>query len=229
MKISLITGANKGIGKEICRQLLAKDFFVIISGRNSAMIRDVQKELDPEQKKSLALPLDVSNDESISIAVERISAMYGSIDVLVNNAGLLGNTSGLLKMTEAEFHEIFSTNALGTMKMIRAFAPLLAKAKKSRIINVSTGMSVMEGLTSSHAPYRLSKVMVNALTMIAASELESKGIEVFAVDPGWVRTDMGGPSAPLTVKEGADTIVWLATEQVGVSGGFYCRRKRISY
>ncbi|MFN8166710.1 MAG: SDR family NAD(P)-dependent oxidoreductase [Bacteroidia bacterium] len=229
MSIALITGSNKGIGKEISRQLVKQGFYVFMTGRDLAKVKQAQEEIDPELNNSMAIQVDVCDEQQIRIAAERISAIKGKVDVLVNNAGIIGSYSGFSTLSSDELEKVISTNALSVFKMIKVFTPLLLKSKTGRIINLSTGMSVLDELNSSYLSYRLSKVMLNALTIMAANELASSGIGVYAVDPGWVKTDMGGSSAPLSVEQGADTVVWLALGGKAESGRLYRRRKKIDF
>jgi NAD(P)-dependent dehydrogenase (short-subunit alcohol dehydrogenase family) len=151
------------------------------------------------------------------------------IDFLVNNAAINEDLEGLLN---AEIHDItllMETDFYGSMRVTKAFLPLLKKSDDGRIINVSSGMGALDDLVGGYAGYRLLKAGLNAQTIVLANKLKGSAIKAFAMCPGWVRTDMGGTSAPRSVEEGADTVLWLATAKEPRSGGFYRNRREIPW
>ena len=220
MKSVLITGGNRGIGLEIARQLGALGWKVYIGSRNLASGQEAATKLDGE---IIPVELDVTNTDSIRSCFNKIP----ELDVLINNAGLFGEKS-LRDPDMEEIRQILDTNLIGAIEVTKYFMIRLKKSSDARIINVSSGMGSWSDLHSSYAAYRLSKVSLNAFTVMLASELEGKA-KVNAMCPGWVRTDMGGSNAPRSVKEGADTAVWLATEESIPNGKFVRDRKVISW
>jgi NAD(P)-dependent dehydrogenase (short-subunit alcohol dehydrogenase family) len=175
-----------------------------------------------------ALELDVDDDGSVGAACEAIASDPGRLDVLVNNAGLYGDPVGAADYDLAAAHRLFETNVFGPWRLTQAALPLLRRSDAARIVNVSSGSGQLEDMGTGYAAYRLSKTALNAFTRTLAAE--ERGIKVNSVCPGWVRTDMGGPAAPRSVAEGADTGVWLATlPEDGPTGGFFRDRRPIAW
>ena len=176
----------------------------------------------------IPLRLDVRDPDSVGAAIAGIEANPGSLDVLVNNAGIYGDPTGAADYDLDEAHEVLETNIFGPWRLIQASLPLLRSSASPRIVNVSSGAGQLAEMDGGHTAYRLSKTALNALTRtLAADEPE---ISVNSICPGWVRTDMGGSRAPRSVEEGADTAVWLATMADDVpSGGFFRNREPIPW
>lgn len=224
-KTALITGANKGIGFEIAKQLGKKGFHIILSGRDPKRVNDACKKLQDHQISAQPLVMDVADFKSIQNAFQVINESVNSIDVLINNAGiLLDESTPLLKITPSAFSQTFSTNAFGAFFTAQTFLPLLKAG--SRIINVSSGGGqILKGITTWAPVYCMSKTTLNAITMQLAAVLQSKDITVNAMCPGWVRTDMGGLVASRSVEKGAETAVWLATDAPAKNTGKFFRDK----
>lgn len=224
-KIILITGANRGIGKEIARQMAALNWQVLVAARNFSAAQSVCEEIGNE---AIALHLDVTNEDNVRVAVEAVTQKFGKLDVLVNNAAIMGNAS-MRSFDLPEIEAAMNTNFMGPIKVSKYFMPLLKKSSDARIINLSSGMGELSSLHSGgYGAYRLSKTSLNAFTILLASELESS-VKVFAMCPGWVQTDMGGKGAPRPVAKGAETAVWLATHDKPVTGKFYRDKKVIDW
>jgi NAD(P)-dependent dehydrogenase (short-subunit alcohol dehydrogenase family) len=170
----------------------------------------------------------VSNEDSVRQAKDWVQEKYGKLDVLVNNAGIISH-KGLVEVETEEVKNTMETNFYGPMRMNHYFIPLLKKGSSAKIINISSGMGALDDLHGGYAAYRLSKAGLNAQTILLANELKSTGIKVFAVCPGWVKTDMGGQGASRPVEKGAETPVWLATTEEGLTGKFYRDKKVIAY
>jgi NAD(P)-dependent dehydrogenase (short-subunit alcohol dehydrogenase family) len=266
MKTILVTGGNRGIGHEICRQLDAMGHRVILCSR------DLEKGLLSAQNLSSSvsvMQLDVTDEDSILSLFNSVKEKFGKLDVLINNAGIgarewrsgpaskygeilkrdFGGIWKLLKLAkplliksglagtrenasnidlwQARF--IMETNFYGPWRMIQVFLPLLEKSEDGRIINVSSGLGELDSLRGSYPGYSISKSSLNAMSIMFSNELKNKGIKVNSMCPGWVRTDMGGQDAPRTVSQGADTAVWLATEQDIPTGKFFRDRKEIKW
>jgi NAD(P)-dependent dehydrogenase (short-subunit alcohol dehydrogenase family) len=228
-KIALVTGANRGIGKEIARQLVDLGFFVIMTGRDLEKLNSAQLEVDPEKKNSSIIQIDLSNKNQIKESAKEISKITDRIDVLINNAAIIGTTKGAMNMNEEEFQGVIETNSFGPLYLTRALFPFLKKSNSARVINLSSGMGSMKDLTGNYAAYRLSKAFLNMITILLANEFEKDGIKVNTMCPGWVKTDMGGKSATRSVERGAETAVWLATEKNIPTGKFFRDKKEISY
>ena len=176
----------------------------------------------------IPLRLDVRDPDSVGAAIAGIEANPGSLDVLVNNAGIYGVPTGAADYDLDEAHEVFETNVFGPWRLIQASLPLLRSSASPRIVNVSSGAGQLAEMGGGHAAYRLSKAALNALTRTLAAD--EPQISVNSICPGWVRTDMGGSSAPRSVEDGADTAVWLATMADDVpSGGFFRNREPIPW
>jgi NAD(P)-dependent dehydrogenase (short-subunit alcohol dehydrogenase family) len=227
-KIALVTGGNRGIGKEIGRQLAAKGFRVILTARDSK----AGKEAASSIKGDIGfLALDVADDDSIAQAAESFGKESDRLDVLVNNAAIYPDEGiDILTATRELLTNTFQTNTFGAIRVTQAFLPSLSRADHARIINLSSGYGEIDGLASGVPSYCLSKLTLNGATIMFDQALRDRGIAVNSVCPGWVRTDMGGPNASLSVEEGADTTVWLASEAPhSLSGKFFRRRREISW
>lgn len=225
MKNAIITGANRGIGREIAAQLIALEWKVILCGRNEIQLEKACDELGPNAD---FIVVDVTDKASVERFSILLAKKYKAIDVLVNNAGIIGNSPiDEFKMDEIEL--VMDTNFIGPIRITAAVLPLLKKSKDARIINISSGMGSQEDLTQGYGAYRLSKWGLNGFTILLANELAEAGIKVNAVCPGWVRTSMGGKSAPKSVEKGAETPVWLATEKDIPNGKFIRDKKIISW
>ncbi len=212
MKIALVTGANKGIGREVARQLAGKGFHVFIGARNRSAGRKAADEIAKKGGKATFLEIDVSDNNSVAAASRELAKASDHLDVLVNNAGIIvDGDDAILEINDELLRKTLETNALGALRVIRACVPLLAKSKAPRVINVSSGGGQLTGGADGWAPaYCISKTALNGVTSQLAAALPKFAIN--SVCPGWVRTDMGGRGATRSVHEGADTIVWLAAE-----------------
>ncbi|QNL22759.1 SDR family oxidoreductase [Hyphobacterium sp. CCMP332] len=227
-KIALVTGGNRGIGFEVCRQLGQMGFKVIIGARKVADGKKAAEILKAENLDVTFQPLDVQDEDQIGFIAAWMEMEFGALDVLVNNAGIGVGNKGLVDVDLDEIRKIMEINFYGPIKMSRMFIPLLKKSK-GRIINVSSGMGAISDMGTGYAGYRLSKAGLNVQTMLLANELEPYGVKVNSVCPGWVKTEMGGSSAPRDVIQGADTIAWLASEENIPNGKFLRDRKVIDW
>jgi NAD(P)-dependent dehydrogenase (short-subunit alcohol dehydrogenase family) len=209
----LVTGANKGIGFEICRQLARLGHRVILSARSVERGEKAVKELAAEGLMAEFLLLDTASEDSILRAGRELKTRLQSLNVLINNAAILPTWQGtILNATAAELRDTFTTNTLGPILLIQALLPLLEAGKPARVINVSSQLGSVQNMTDGWAGYGISKAALNAATRKLAQALGSRGISVNAASPGWVRTEMGTDSAPLTVEHGAKNIIRLITD-----------------
>ena len=230
MKTALVTGANKGIGREVARQLAGKGFHLFIGARNRAAGRKAAEEIAKQGGKATFLEIDVNDNESVTGAAREFSKVVDHLDVLVNNAGIMvDGDDAILKISDDLVRKTLETNTLGALRVTRAFVPLLAKSKAPRVINVSSGGGQLTGGADGWSPaYCISKTALNGVTSQLAAALPKFAIN--SVCPGWVRTDMGGRNATRSVEEGADTIVWLATDAPQeLTGKFLRDRKEIPW
>ena len=234
-KTFLVTGANKGIGYEIARQLAKTGARVFVGARDAGRGRTAAEQIQTECPDAEVefLALDVSDTGSIDRAVETLASKLEALDGLINNAGvlddvgaasILGTDLGLIRRT-------LETNTYGPLYLTQKLAPLLAKAADGgRVVNLSSGLGQLSDMEDSHPAYSISKTALNAVTRQLASALKKQGVTVNTVCPGWVKTDMGGEGAHRTVTQGADTPVWLVTEApADLTGEFLRDRKSIPW
>lgn len=213
MTVALVTGGNRGIGREVCRQLAARGHRVLLAARSADAA-----ERAAEDVGATPLLLDVTSADHI----ERAAAEIGELDVLVNNAAITYDT--WQRASDADLsvvREAAETNLYGPWRLAQALLPLLRRSPHGRIVNVSSEIASLTNMGGGTPAYTASKVALNALTRMLAAELRSDGVLVNAVCPGWVATDMGGPGGR-PVADGAASVVWAATlPDDGPTGGFF--------
>ena len=232
-RIAWVTGANRGIGLEIARQLARRGLQVVVGSRDAKSGETAAASLSAEGTV-VAQPVDVTDPASVDAAVAVISKRFGRLDVLVNNAGVLideGQRASTISL--ADVQRTLEANLLGAWRVSQAVIPVMRRNRYGRIVNVTSGMGTLSQLAASGGgwpAYRVSKAALNALTMLLASELEGENVLVNATSPGWVRTRMGGSGAARSVEQGADTPVWLATlPDGGPNGGLFEDREPIPW
>ena len=230
-RVAVVTGANRGLGLETSRQLLARGYRVSLTGRDLAALERARSGLGDLAADAIAVALDITDPASIGAAARSIDKRWGQVDVLVNNAAILVAENGdALSISARDYQRTFETNVYGAIEACRVFVPGMAKRRYGRVVNVSSGAGQLSAMSTYAPAYSMSKTALNALTRILAETYRSSRVLVNAVDPGWVRTDMGGRSAPRSVEQGADTIVWLATlPDNGPTGGFFKDRRPIEW
>jgi NAD(P)-dependent dehydrogenase (short-subunit alcohol dehydrogenase family) len=230
MKTALVTGANKGIGYEVARQLAGKGFYVFIGARNREAGLKAANEIAEKSGKATFLKIDIANNASVTSAGREFAQAADHLDVLVNNAGIIvDGDNSILEISDELLRKTLETNTLGALRVTRAFVPLLRKSKAPRVINVSSGGGQLTDGADGWSPaYCISKTALNGVTSQLATALPKFAIN--SVCPGWVRTDMGGQGATRSVEEGADTIVWLAADAPQkLTGKFLRDRKEIPW
>ena len=219
--VAVITGASRGLGLEVVRELAAKGFHVVLTARTQEAIDAGVAHLKGAVVEGRIL--DAADDGSVAAFFDWLEGAHGRIDVLVNNAGRdYGGFSGSFEDWPAEeIAAAVDNNALSAYRMIVRAVPLMNAAGHGRIVNVSSGMGQLSEMGGGAIAYRISKTAMNAVTRIGHAEADGD-VKVNSVCPGWVRTDMGGEAAPRSVEEGAAGIVWAATLPAdGPSGGFF--------
>lgn len=237
-RIAVVTGASRGIGLEVCRQLAKKGHHVILTARNEPKGNQAVETLKKEKLEAEFFPLDVTQEESIQRLARYLESQHGRVDVLVNNAGVFldsGEGAGLkgasaFRAKLQTIRDTMETNVYGPFLMCQHLIPMMMEGSYGRVVNISSGMGQLSEMNGGWPAYRISKTSLNAVTRIFADETQGKNILVNSVCPGWVRTEMGGPDAERSVEEGADTVVWLATlPNSGPSGGFFRDREPIAW
>jgi len=232
-KWALVTGGNRGIGLEVCRQLARMEIRVILTARDPEQGEAARAELREEGLDVLFHPLDAAGPASIEEAAAFVEKEFGKLDILVNNAGIfLDRGRPGIELDIATFRQTMEVNLYGPFLLCQRFLPLIRKNGYGRIVNISSGTAALEGfkgdnrMRGTNAAYRISKTCLNALTRILADETKGENILVNAASPGRVRTAMTNFEGEKSVKEGTDTVIFLATlPDGGPTGGFFRDRK----
>lgn len=216
--IALVTGANRGIGFEVVRQLASLGMTVILGARDLEKGQTAAEQLQSEGLNVLPRQLDVSSQASI----DQLASQIEQLDILVNNAGILYDTWQKPSTADLDVvREAMETNTFGAWRMCKKFIPHIRRSQHGRIVNVSSEAGSIASMGSSTPAYNVSKVAMNALTRMLAAELRGTGILVNSVCPGWVATEMGGEGGR-PVKQGAASVVWAVTlPDNGATGGFF--------
>ena len=232
-RIAVVTGANRGIGLEICRQLAGAGLCVVLTSRDETKGKAAKDALGGPDLDLRFHQLDVTNDDSVNALAAYLQSEFGGIDVLVNNAGVLFDDdrveASVMEVSLERFRITMEANFYDPLRMCQGLAHLIRKSKSGRIVNVSSGLGQLDNMVDGHPAYGVSKTSLNALTRLSADALGKDGVLVNALCPGLVATDMGGPKGR-PVEEGADTAVWLAMlPDDGPTGGFFRNREAIPW
>ena len=221
-RVALVTGANRGIGLEVARQLADRGMAVILASRDPEKGEAAARGLSGDGLSVLSRPLDVSDDASVGELAAKVEEEQGRLDVLVNNAGVLYDTWQRTLGADLDVvREALETNLFGAWRTSEAFVPLMRRGGYGRIVNVSSGAGSITSMGGETPAYGVSKAALNALTKKLGSELRGTGVLVNAVDPGWTATDMGGHGGR-SVEDGAAGVVWAATlPDDGPTGGLF--------
>lgn len=231
-RVAVVTGANRGIGFEISRQLARLGgYLVIMTSRSRDKGLTAQSLLARDGFAVEWRPLDVTDQASVEGLMNHLRESFGRVDVLVNNAGVfLDRGQSVLEADLSLFHQTFRTNLFGPLFLTQKMVPLMLENNYGRVVNVSSAMGQFAVMGGGSGAYRISKAALNALTCVVADELAGTNVLVNSMTPGWVRTDMGGADAHRSVEEGADTAVWLATlPPDGPTGKFFKDRQEIPW
>jgi NAD(P)-dependent dehydrogenase (short-subunit alcohol dehydrogenase family) len=236
--VAVVTGGNRGLGYETCKQLAQAGYKVILTARDIDKARTAVQQLrteHPDIEPPEPFQLDVTRPEQAAELEKFLRNNYGGrLDALINNAGAVFDSTesdaGILDTDADILRRSFENNTLSAFHVTRALLPLMQARNYGRIVNVSSGMGALTDMNGGWPGYRISKTALNALTRIFANELQGTNIKINSVCPGWVRTDMGGPNATRDVEQGVTTTIWLATlPDRGPSGGFYRDKKPIPW
>ena len=222
-RVALVTGANRGIGFEICRQLASTGVSVLLGARSHEKASAAAERLSASGVSVIPKVLDVSDHESILAVIESIEANQGRLDILVNNAGVFLDKDATAQTVDLErVRQTMETNVYGPIQLCQAVLPLMRRQGYGRIVNLSSALGSLADAGPQYLAYRMSKTALNSVTRVLALELEGTGILVNAMCPGWVKTEMGGPNAVREVEDSADTAIWLATLPAdGPTGGYF--------
>lgn len=231
IRVAIVTGANRGIGLEVARQLAAAGLHVVLGSRNAAAGEKAARSLAAGGLDVEPHALDVTDDGSVRALADHVERSLGGADILVNNAGLLLDEDGdVLEIDIRHFRDSMGTNVYGPLRLAQALMPGMIARGYGRVVNVSSGAGRISTMSDYAPPYSLSKAALNALTRLLAASARGHDVLVNAVDPGWVRTDMGGRAAPRSAAQGADTIVWCAMlPSGGPSGRFFHDRREVAW
>jgi NAD(P)-dependent dehydrogenase (short-subunit alcohol dehydrogenase family) len=218
-QVALVTGANRGIGAEIARRL--RDLGATVYAGSRSMANET-----PDGTERVLL--DVTQEGDVEAAVDGIFDEVGRLDVLVNNAGIIGPDGDVVAAPTGEVDRTLAVNLRGPMLLCKHAVPLLLQGDGGRVVNVSSGMGALgEGQSGGSAAYRVSKTGLNGLTVYLDGEYGDAGLLANSVCPGWVRTEMGGEDATKSVEEGAETPVWLCRFRPGAPSGRFWRDRRV--
>jgi NAD(P)-dependent dehydrogenase (short-subunit alcohol dehydrogenase family) len=230
-RVALVTGANRGIGYAIAGQLAERGIHVITAARSAEQAHDTADHLLDQGFAASGVRLDLTDPATVTTAVDHILDENGRLDVLVNNAGITDGDQQPSAMNFELATRVWQINVLGAWHCANAAIPAMRSAGYGRIVNLSSHLGSLHHMDRATEPaYRVSKAALNALTRVLAAELVGTGILVNSASPGWVRTDLGGPNAPRTTQQGADTPVWLATlPDDGPTGGFFYERSALEW
>lgn len=230
-RTALVTGGNRGIGLEVCKQLARHGCGVLMGTRSLFKSKPAVDALKAEGLDVTAIELDITRADHIAEAATRIQQRFGGLDILINNAAvLLSEHTPLLELTAEELRSTLDTNLMAQIAVCQAFVPGMMTRRYGRVVNVSSQSGQLKGMSTYAPAYAISKAALNAVTRILAETTRGSGVLVNSVNPGWVRTDMGGPHAPRSVHQGAETIVWAALlPSDGPTGGFFTDMREMEW
>lgn len=230
-RTALVTGGNRGIGLEICRQLANAGTRVILGSRDLEKGVAAARQISGRGVAIDARQLDMANPQSIRDCVAAVTKHYQRIDILVNNAAIMIENEGSDPSSELDFvRETMETNVYGPLLLAELVIPIMKTRRYGRIVNLSSGMGSLNGMGAGYVAYRMSKAAINVVTRVLAAETMGMGILVNSVDPGWARTEMGGKGANRSVEKSAETPVWLALlPDSGPTGGFFHDKKQVEW
>ncbi|EQA44881.1 NAD(P)H-binding protein, PF13460 family [Leptospira broomii serovar Hurstbridge str. 5399] len=229
-QIAIVTGASRGIGKQVSKELAASGVHVLCCSRKSSDSAKTVNEIEEKGGSGEAWELDVADPNSIQKFLKEVLKKHSKIDILVNNAGIYLDSGNIETSSLQNLNKTLETNLIGPYLLAKEILPVMKRNKFGRIVNVSSGLGQLSDMGPGYAAYRISKAGLNALTKILDSEAGSGNIKVNSICPGWVRTDMGGAGATRSIEQGAETIVWAALlADDGPRGKFLRDKKEIPW
>ncbi len=230
-RTALVTGANRGIGREVCRQLATHGLRVVLTARDGAAAASAATELRQENLDIVSAVMDVTSARNIDACARDVASRIGDVDVLVNNAAvLIAENQELLETPLEDFRRTFDANVFGALMVCQTFVPAMIRRGYGRVVNVSSAAGQLSTMSTYAPAYSISKAALNAITIQLAAATKSTGVLINSVNPGWVRTRMGGSAAPRSVEDGAATIVWAAMlPATGPSGRFFSDGREIAW
>jgi len=230
-RVALVTGGNRGIGFGCVQQLAEDGYQTILTCRRMADGNLALAKMGKLSEQVTVIALDVTDPDDVAAVRTEVERTFGRLDILINNAAINYDTwQQPLDANLKEVAQTLDTNLLGPWRVVQKLVPLMRKNGFGRIVNVSSGSGALVGMGKETPGYGVSKAALNALTIKLADELQGSGILVNSVCPGWVRTDMGGKSAPRSIDEGVKSVLWAAyLADDGPTGGFFRDGKRISF
>ncbi len=229
--IAVVTGANKGIGFQIARQLAEREVRVVLTARDEARGRAAVEALSGVAVPPVFHQLDVTDSDSATALAAFLDGEFGRVDILINNAGVaLDPWRSWVDLDVDTLRATMETNAFGAFIVTKHLIPLLRRSDSARVVNLASALGSLENMAGKSLAYRMSKTALNAFTRVLADELRADGVLVNSMCPGWVHTDLGGPDAPRSPEEAADTCIWLATlGDDGPTGGFFKDREPLPW
>lgn len=230
-RVAVVTGGNRGIGFEICKELSKVGCRVVLTSRDEEHGKQAAAKLGANKKNIVYHKLDVTDSKDIESLRDWLLKMYGRVDILINNAGVyLDEGVSVFDVDEKIMQDTLAVNFYGAFRMCRAFVPIMRQNGYGRIVNVSSGYGAISEMSGYVSAYRISKIALNALTLIMADELKDENIKINAVCPGWVHTDMGGDMAPISPGRAAKDIVHFALiDAKGPTGSFFRNKRPIQW
>ena len=230
-RVALVTGGNRGIGFEICRQLAQTGVDVLLGARDLNKAKDAADLLAAEGISVTYRALDVTSAESVKDAVAGIERDKGRLEILINNAGVFLDKDGTAETIDLDrVRRTMETNVYGPILICQAVVPMMKKQGYGRIVNLASELASLTDMEGLYPAYRMSKTALNAYTRVLAQELSGTGILVNSMCPGWVKTEMGGPNAIREIEDSADTAIWLASlPDDGPNGGFFKDREPLPW
>lgn len=229
-KIALVTGGNRGIGLEVCRQLASRGCHVLLGSRDEHKGAAAVEKLQGLLGKVELVVMDVSRPDALGAAFDSVIKKFGRVDILINNAGILEDDregGSVFSVTSTLVEKTFRTNTVAPYLLCQKAIPLMVKNGFGRVVNLSSGLGQLSEMGGGYAAYRLSKTALNAVTRAFSAEAKHPNVLINSVCPGWVKTDMGGPNAARPVEKGAETVVWLATDPAVTKTGLFFRDKAV--
>ncbi len=231
LSVAFVTGGNRGIGKAVCEGLAEKGIHVMVGSRSTSAGEKTVNAIRNKGGSAKVVEIDIQSVESVNAAAHKISESHSTLNILVNNAGILAREDRKSRfgfLPEKVLKKTMDVNLFGPFRVCQAFLPLLQQAVWGRIVNVTSGLgNLSDPMTGGYTAYRVSKSALNALTANLAAEVENSNILVNCVHPGWVRTRMGTMIAPLSPKKGADSIIYAATLPSGGPHGKYIVKRQV--